>query len=144
MPTSILKNNSSFEAWLMFLAYRYANRLRNHHLVVRPCGASCSSITKRRTHVVGNYNIRLLSIWTVASSVTHAVMVICALPEGGGAWIWSPLPYNDALSKEIDARCGKVRHITCPNSSSSRVIQSIVQWSQQYPSAQVRIGPDVE
>lgn len=81
-------------------------------------------------------------IWTVNASTTTApeaetLMVICAIPEGGGAWIWSPLPYSNILSKEIDARCGKVRHITCSNASSSTVVEALVEWSQQYPNAQV-------
>lgn len=85
------------------------------------------------------------SIWVVdgpevsyyGSSYSTRMVVAC-LSEGGGAWIWSPVPFTKAIAYEIEGRAGCVRHIISPNKYHNL---NLKEWSDNHPLAKVHAAP---
>jgi len=58
--------------------------------------------------------------------------------DGGGSWIWSPIPVTDDLAREIEDTAGTPRHIVSPNKLHWLFLR---EWSERYPRAKLHAGP---
>ncbi len=55
----------------------------------------------------------------------------------GDAWLWSPIEWNEALAKEVEA-LGPVRHLVAPNAIHHLFLAG---WAERYPEARLHAAP---
>lgn len=55
----------------------------------------------------------------------------------GGLWVWSPIPIDEVLAKELDA-LGPVRELVAPNALHHL---SLTAWAERFPAARLHAAP---